>query len=58
MSEATNYMSLCYKDTDYQRVSTFFGPLCIYIYIYIYTLRYSLGICGRNLSIEIAASAK
>ncbi|PNF16785.1 hypothetical protein B7P43_G00864 [Cryptotermes secundus] len=24
-----NYMSLCSKDIDYQRVSTFFGPLCI-----------------------------
>jgi hypothetical protein len=25
-----NYMSLCSKDIDYQRVSTFFRPLCIY----------------------------
>jgi hypothetical protein len=24
-----NYMSLCPKDINYQRVSTFFGPLCI-----------------------------
>jgi hypothetical protein len=26
-----NHMSLCCKDIDYQRVSTFFGPLCIII---------------------------
>jgi hypothetical protein len=37
LSPRKNYndMSLCSKDIDYQRVSTFFGPLCIYIYIYI-----------------------
>jgi hypothetical protein len=54
-----NYMSLCSKDINYQRVSTFFGPLCICIFglalccvggtyfdICLYNLAYSSNYCN------------